>query len=145
MKRAITTRIIINNSVESIWQILMDYKSYSEWSPTIKPLSVFPEVGNNVKVLLTQPNGFQITMNPKILRKESNTELRWKGKLFVKGLFDGEHYFILNRIDANTTEFIQGEVFSGVLIPFLKRMIDKDTLAGFEMFNQALKIRCENT
>lgn len=144
MKRTIETSILIPQSVENVWKTLMDYKSYSAWSPTIKPLSEFPEVGKNVKVLLTQPNGFRITMNPVILCKDSNKELRWKGKLFVKGLFDGEHYFVLNRIDANTTEFIQGEVFSGLLIPFLKRMIDKDTLEGFELFNQALKQKVES-
>lgn len=143
MKRAIVTSIVIPQSVENVWKTLLDYKSYIEWSPTVQPSADFPEVGKHLKVLLKQPNGFKITMNPVILRKEENKELRWKGRLFIKGLFDGEHYFILNALDANTTEFTQGENFSGILVPFMKKMIDEDTFKGFELFNQALKKRME--
>ena len=131
MKREIKTSIVINSSLANIWKVLMDSSLYQEWSPTIKPLKSFPEINQRLKVLLSQPNGFQITMNPIILRKETNKELRWKGRLLVNGLFDGEHYFILNEIDSNTTEFIQGELFSGLLIPFMKKLIDVDTLEGF--------------
>lgn len=144
MKRTIESDILIERHAEMVWNVLMDYSSYPDWSPTIKPLFAFPEVGKQVKVLLTQPNGFKITMNPEILRKECSNELRWKGKLFFRGLFDGEHYFQLEKIDENTTKFIQGEKFSGLLVPFLKKMIDKDTLNGFELFNEALKSRVES-
>lgn len=144
MKRAIKTTILIQSSVEEVWSVLMDVSTYEQWSPTIKPLGEFPEVNSRIKVSLTQPNGFQITMNPIILKKDANKELRWKGRMFVNGIFDGEHYFILNKVDDNTTEFIQGEHFSGLLIPFMKKLIDIDTLKGFEMFNQALKQRVES-
>lgn len=139
MKRTLYTNIVIHNCVENVWKTLMQHDCYVDWSPTIKPLEPFPLVGKHLKVVLKQPNGFTITMNPVIIRKDVNKELRWRGKLLVPGLFDGEHYFILNKVDDNTTEFIQGEKFSGILVPFMKKMIDVDTLKGFEMFNQALK------
>ena len=34
-----------------------------------------------------------MTFKPNILVFEENKELRWLGKLFFKGLFDGEHKF----------------------------------------------------
>lgn len=145
MNRAIQTKILIHSPVDTVWEALMDYRYYPEWSPTIQPVANFPAVGHRLKIKLRQPNGFSITMNPQILVKDEPTELRWRGRLFFQGLFDGEHYFILREVDAYTTEFIQGENFSGLLVPFMHRMIDKDTLSGFDLFNQALKKRVERS
>ena len=82
-------------------------------------------------------------MNPVFLKIEKDKELRWKGKLGISGIFDGEHYFVLQVISVEQTKLIQGEIFSGILVPFLKKMINGNTLAGFEAFNAALKQRVE--
>ena len=82
-------------------------------------------------------------MNPVFLKIEKDKELRWKGKLGISGIFDGEHYFVLQVISVEQTKLIQGEIFSGILVPFLKKMIHGNTLAGFEAFNAALKQRVE--
>jgi len=143
MKKAIQTSIRIPQAVEKVWKVLMTVTSYPIWSPTLRPLAEFPAVGQHLKIVLMQPNGFKITMKPVILIKEDYTELRWRGSLFIRGLFDGEHYFRLTKIDENTTELTQGENFSGLLVPFLKKMIEQDTLEGFKLFNQALKEEVE--
>jgi len=69
--------------------------------------------------------------------------LRWVGKLVVKGLFDGEHFFVLEKVNDEVTHFIHGELFSGLLTTFTGKMID-DTKFGFEKMNDALKAACEN-
>ncbi|MGB0369407.1 MAG: SRPBCC domain-containing protein, partial [Flavobacteriales bacterium] len=89
----------------------------------------------------SKPQAFQ----PVVLKNERNREFRWKGKLFVQGLFDGEHYFQLNRISDNETEFIHGENFSGVFVGPIMSMIGDKTKAGFIAMNQALKNRVEQS
>jgi hypothetical protein len=38
-----------------------------------------------------------------------------------------------------TTTFIQSEKFRGILVPFFKKMLDKNTTNGFDLMNQKLK------
>ena len=41
------------------------------------------------------------------------------------------------------TRFIQGERFTGLLVPLLRKNLDRGTREGFEAMNQALKARVE--
>jgi hypothetical protein len=79
---------------------------------------------------------------PTILKYEKNRELRWIGKLFFKGLFDGEHYFVLSDNKDGTTTFLQGETFNGVLVPVFKSALN-NTKTGFNLMNEALKFEAE--
>jgi hypothetical protein len=38
-------------------------------------------------------------------------------------LFDGEHIFAVEPIDGGKTRFVQRELFSGLLVPLLRKMI----------------------
>lgn len=144
MRINIETQIQIQAPASVVWDILTDFGAYPSWSPTIKEFSGEPRAGFRSKVLLTQPGGSRIRMNPLFLRISEPSELRWKGKLFVGGLFDGEHYFRLEPLSSGETLFIQGEHFSGLLVIFLQKMIHGNSKAGFELFNKALKARAES-
>lgn len=143
MKEQIETQIIIDAHIEAVWAVLSDFKAYPEWSPTIAEFFGNPEVGKRTKVLLGQPGGTSMKMNPVFLKIEPNKELRWRGSLMINGIFDGEHYFILQNAGNNKTLLTQGEMFSGILVPFLKKMIQGNTKKGFELFNAAIKERVE--
>lgn len=138
----IETSILIDATVEDVWRVLSEFEAYSLWSPTIKQFEWQPVVGKRCKVLLEQPNGFKIKMNPKFLVIERNRELRWKGDLFIPGIFDGEHYFKLEQVAAGRIRFVQGELFSGLLVPFLGKLLI-ETRHGFDLFNKAIKTRVE--
>lgn len=81
---------------------------------------------------------------PRVLVFDAEREFRWKGQLLLPGIFDGEHYFILQPEPSGGTRFIHGEKFSGILLPFLSKSLDTSTLSGFREMNQALKQRCES-
>ncbi len=80
---------------------------------------------------------------PTVLAVEEHRELRWKGKLLLPGIFDGEHYFKLVPRPDGGILFEQGELFSGVLVPFFKRSLDVATKQGFVAMNVALKREAE--
>lgn len=143
MKEILETQVMINAPAAAVWDVLSNFKAYPEWSPSVREFEGTPIVGKRTKVLLQQPGGTSIKMNPIFLKIEKDKELRWKGRLGIRGIFDGEHYFILEEISAEQTRLIQGEIFSGILVPFLKKMIHGNTLAGFEAFNAAIKNRVE--
>jgi len=137
--RNIKTEVVINASVEEVWNVLMDHQSYPKWNPFIKQISGSTQPGNYLQVMLQSEGNKPMQFKPIVLSNSLNNEFRWKGKLFIKGLFDGEHYFLLEKIDDNHTKFIQGENFTGLLSGLLFKMIGKDTEDGFNAMNLALK------
>jgi hypothetical protein len=78
-----------------------------------------------------------------VLTVTPNSALRRLGNLLIPGIFDGEHYFQITQLAAGRVKFVQGERFSGVLIPFAKSSLEGGTKAGFVAMNQALKSRAE--
>ena len=80
---------------------------------------------------------------PTVLAVETNRELRWKGKLLIPGLFDGEHIFRLEPKPDGELIFHQSELFSGMLVPLFRRSLDSATRQGFIAMNLALKREAE--
>ena len=141
MKR-IETEILIEASPEKVWSVLTDFESHPRWNPFIKSIEGEKLVGKNLVVSIKPPGGGGMTFKPVVLKFDPLREFRWKGKLGVKGIFDGEHYFILEEAGASRTRFIHGEHFSGILVALMKGMLDI-TRDGFVLMNQSLKEECE--
>jgi hypothetical protein len=138
----IQTEILINTDITKVWDVLMNFDSYPKWNPFITSISGERKLGNRLTVSINPPGGKGMTFKPNILTLEANKEFRWKGKLGINGIFDGEHYFILESVDKDITKFIHGEKFSGLLVPFVRKMLDK-TQKGFQLMNESIKNECE--
>lgn len=142
MKR-IETSIIINASARQVWLQFTNFKSYPEWNPFIRSIKGELKAGNTITVELKPKDQKGMTFTPVVLAAEENREFRWKGKLFAKGLFDGEHFFRIEPLGDNQVKFIHGEQFTGLLVAPLLAMVGNSTKAGFEAMNKALKERAE--
>lgn len=141
--KEISTQITINAPAERVWQILTDFDQYPAWNPFIKSITGEPKVGDTIVARIEPPGAQGMTFNPTVLAFIPNQEFRWKGKLFVKGLFDGEHIFQLIPNADDTTTLLHREVFTGILVPLFSNMLDKNTMEGFILMNLALKQRAE--
>jgi hypothetical protein len=141
--KMVYSEILIKASPEKVWYEFTNFENYKSWNPFIKSLKGALKVGNKIEVLLTPPGKKGMTFKPKVLVYDSVLELRWIGKLLLKGIFDGEHTFLIKDNKDGTTTFIQFERFKGILIPFMGKMLDGNTLNGFNQMNEALKVRCE--
>jgi hypothetical protein len=141
----IKTEIEINAAPERVWSILMDFPSYPEWNPFIRRIEGIGEVGERLSVLIHPPGGQGMEFRPVVLGVIPNRELRWRGRVLLPGVLDGEHYFQLTQAGANRTRFVQAEFFSGLLAWLLKGKLDVGTKAGFEAMNQALRARAETS
>jgi hypothetical protein len=139
MAKEIKTEITINASPEKVWAILTDFANYPTWNPFIKSLKGTVAIGNKIETNLQPPGEKPMTFKPLILAFEENKELRWIGHLIVPGLFDGEHKFELIDNGNGTTLFKQSEKFNGILVPLFKKMLDVNTVDGFNQMNQKLK------
>lgn len=139
----IETQIEINAPAERVWSLLVDFPSYPRWNPFVRSIEGTLAVGQSLKVFIQPPGASGMRFRPTVLAVKPNSEFRWKGKLILPGLFDGEHYFQLeNRVGGGVT-FRQGEVFSGILVPLFRRALDGATTQGFIAMNEALKREAE--
>ncbi|WP_070138460.1 SRPBCC domain-containing protein [Crocinitomix algicola] len=139
MKLSIETKININAQPEQVWKVFSDFKSYPDWNPFISKLEGKVIVNQHIFVKLPGMN-----FKPKVERFDPLENLTWKGKLFIKGLFDGRHYFQLIPEANGTTTFIHGEDFSGILVFLFKKNLLTEIKDGFNNMNKALKERVES-
>ncbi len=138
----IKTEIIIKATDTKIWNILCDFENYKNWNPFIVNSSGKAIEGRKITNSMKIQNKVQ-TFKPVLLVVDENKKLEWLGSLFFKGLFDGQHYFEIEKIDKDYCKLTQGEHFRGILVKPILNKIRKDTLAGFVAMNEALKLEAE--
>lgn len=141
--KSILTEVEIAAPASAVWAELADSDAYADWNPFVKHLSGDLKVGNHLNVTIQSEGNSPMDFTPEVLVANADKELRWVGRLGVKGIFDGEHYFIMEETDRGTTIFRHGENFSGMLVYILLPLIGEDTENGFKAMNQALKSRVE--
>jgi hypothetical protein len=139
-KKNLSSEIIINAPVDTVWKEFTDFNEYPKWNPFIKSLAGEVEIGNAIHVVIQPKGGMPMSFNPVIIQLKENDILQWEGKLFLPGIFTGKHTFQLVRVDKNKTKFIQKENFNGVLVMFVDL---NPTLEGFKLMNLLLKERVE--
>jgi hypothetical protein len=141
--KELKTSIEINSSPAKVWKILLDFDKYPQWNPFIKKLRGKPKVGEKMEAKIHPPGQRDMKFKPILLKVDKNKELRWIGHLLFPGIFDGEHIFIIEKIENSKILFRQEEKFSGILVPIFWKNLYQHTRIGFIEMNQALKERAE--
>jgi hypothetical protein len=138
------TEIDIAAPAEVVWSVLADLAAYPSWNPFLVRVAGTLAAGERLEVTFSPPGAKGMTIRPTLLSVEPGREVVWLGRLAgVPKLFDGEHHLELEPIDRERVRFRQWERFGGILVPFLRKMLDVNTRAGFEAMNAALKARAE--
>src|SRR5690554_2844594 len=99
--KQIETEILIDAAPEAVWKVLTDFENHPLWNPFIQSIEGEKVVGKTLVVSIKPPDGNGMTFRPEVLVFEPYREFRWRGKLGIKGIFDGEHYFLLSRAGEN--------------------------------------------
>lgn len=133
-KKEIKTSIEIQAPPEIVWKVLTNFQEYKNWNPFLKSIEGDVAVGNKIKI-----NAGGTTFRPTVLVFDENRELRWIGRLLFKGVFDGEHKFIILDNGDSTTTFKHEEDFNGFIVPLLAGKLDVEVQQAFEAMNQKLK------
>lgn len=129
---------------QKVWDVLTAFAAYEAWNPFIVRAQGVAQAGARPKLSMRQTSDGRVwTFSPVITRCEAPHELRWLGRLWLPGLFDGEHIFRLRETAQGHTQLTQQENFSGVLVRAFARRLQRDTQAAFARMNVALKARVE--
>lgn len=143
--KTLSTETTIRADARRIWTILTDFAQYPQWNPFIRSIDGRLQQGEQLRVQLQPPGGRAMTFTPVVLDVQPERGFRWRGRLFIPGLFDGEHHFRIEPAGNGTCRFLHGEEFGGILVPLLWKSLDTSTRQGFQAMNEALKERAEQT
>jgi hypothetical protein len=140
-RNEIRTEATIAGTADEVWNVLVDFAHYGEWNPAMRSVQGKAAVGERLTIAFERSPGKTMTLRPTVLAADTGHEFRWMGRLLLPGIFDGEHLFELHEDEPGTVRFVQSERFSGVLVPFLRKMIEVETLDQFHRVNDALATR----
>ena len=143
--KAIETHIIVDSTPEKTWDILTNFEEYGLWNPFMTKVEGDAKLGAKIKVQIRTMGGKERIYHPIITRFEINKELRWKGKSFLPGIFDGERIFLIDKSADNKVVFFHKELFSGLGVKLVGKKLAENLGEGFEKMNLALKKRAENS
>jgi hypothetical protein len=140
--KEIRTEIDIKASPEKVWEVLTDFNNFPQWNPFIRQINGDPKVGTKLKIHLHTSSGKSRTYRPTVTKVEPNRELRWSGKSFIPGMFNGERIFSIE-LKTNHVRFVHREIFTGLGVALAGNRLDKDMYQSFEKMNDAFKEEVE--
>ena len=140
--KKIDTSIRINASPAIVWGVLTDFAAYPSWNPFITNIEGILRAGERLIIRVVPPGQKGMAFRPRVLVAEPERQLRWKGRLIVPGLFDGEHSYRIEPA-ADGSRFYHSEQFTGLLTHMMPASSFEAVREGFEAMNDALKRRAE--
>lgn len=141
--KTLITEILINADTGKVWQVLTDFPSYPDWNPFIKTIKGDLITGSRLNATMKLEGRKEKSFRPWVISVTPGEKLCWREKFLFKGLFDGTHYFTLEKKAEGKTNLIHGENFKGLLTRTILRKTGAGTLSAFEHMNEALKDRAE--
>ena len=142
--KTLSTGIKIIAKPEKVWDILTKFSDYEEWNPVMTRIIGEAGLGKKIEVHIRTIKGKNRTYHPTITKFDINKELRWQGRSFLPGIFEGERIFEIKEISSEEISFIHLEVFRGIGVKLMGNRLDEDLQQSFEAMNIALKARAES-
>ena len=134
------SEVTINAPAERVWAVLADMKAYPEWNPFFVKAKGNLVVGEDLDLTMLPVGKSAQDFSPTVVEVSRPTKLVWRGRLGVRGLFDGTHSFVIEPVNERSVKFSQHEDFSGIFVPFVGF---EPYHQGWEKMNAALKQRAE--
>ncbi len=138
---AIRTSVEIDAPRDKVFAVLADFSSYPECNPYHRKITGVFEEGADLVIEVLRPDGKQFEVPPHLIRIVENEEISWGGGL--RGVFYGEHRFLLQPSANGGTLLMHNEDFSGFAIGFAD--LPPDVIAqGYQQMNHELKAFMED-
>lgn len=135
--------IEIDAPAERVWDVLADTRRYPEWNPFVTGIAGELREGAPIKFTVRAPGRAPVTFSARVTRLVPGRELRWRGRWFAPGLFDGDHALTVEALGEGRSRFRTREEVTGLLLPLLGTAM-RQTQAGFEELCRAVKARAES-
>ncbi len=131
----------INANADTIWGLLADGSSWTDWNPTIVSFDGNIALGERVKLVSTVNPKRAFKLN--VAEFDAPSRMVWSDGMPL-GLFTGTRTYSLQPAAGGGTEFVMEEVYTGLLAPLITKSIP-DMTESFEQFADGLKAAAEGS
>jgi hypothetical protein len=133
-----SVRCAIHATPARIWSLLTDASRFPAWNSTVTSLEGTIALGE--KLALKVPLDPKRTFTPRVTKLEPERAMEWSDGFAP--MFKGVRTFTLEAKAGGVTEFAMTEVFSGAMLPMIKKSLP-DFGPAFETFARDLKRAAE--
>ncbi|BAJ32683.1 MULTISPECIES: SRPBCC domain-containing protein [Kitasatospora] len=116
---------------DSAWQLLTDHARYPQWHPVVVRVEGELAVGARQTEVVRTASGRELTFHPVLTVVDPGRELARAGRLFVPGLLDNTHRYLITDLGDGRVRVTQSERFTGLLAPLLRGRTARDTRTRF--------------
>ena len=134
----IRTEIEVAAPPAQVWQRLVDLQSYARWNPLITHIAGDLLEGARLSVTYSFADGSELRFVPHLIVVRPPQELRWRSRLWLRGILDSEHSLVLQPVPSGGTRVAQIEVVTGWALKYVGRRLTH-TARGLIGMNEALK------
>ncbi len=132
--------IDIDASPERVWAAIIDFPGYAAWNTQLAYLGGEVRPGGQLHLKLSAEGAAPYEFKAAISHFEENRRFAWIARTGIPRLFDGEHFFELERLPSGGTRLTNREEYRGVLSMVMERLpMMKSAPAGFEKMNVEMK------
>jgi hypothetical protein len=134
------TKIEVRATPQRIWSLLTNAADFPRWNSTVTRIT--GTIAQGERLALEVPAAPGRTFRPRVTRLEPERTMVWSDGFAP--MFKGVRTFTLEPHADGTTTFSMVEVFSGAMLPMIKRSLP-DFGPSFEAYATDLKREAERT
>lgn len=138
--RTIEATVVIDAPRAAVWNVLTAAGDYRDWNPFICDVRGTFTPGARLRIRVRPAGRRAMTFRPRVVEEAPPVRLRWVGRLWIPGICDADHEFVLAEMADGTTQLTQRETFKGILVPLLAGTL-APTRRGFQAMHEALARR----
>jgi hypothetical protein len=142
--RAISSEIEIDAPIDRVWSILCDFDSYPEWNPFTVSVKTTLELGSPVdmQVKLRPPKAMhQVEHVSAVVPGE---RVCWGGNVGPRWFISADRCQVLTDLGGGRTRYVTTDVFTGLGVGLMFRIVGRHVQRGFDDVARALKARAES-
>lgn len=136
------TDIVINAPAEKVWAVLTDFENMPSWSSTFQGVEGDMAEGAEITSIYKGLFGKEMRIDHPLVTYIEGEEFSWSSEVAM-GIVDN-HIFRVEKIDENTTKFVQTDQPHGGATRVLGAAVSKMFKSMYETFNEELKERVES-
>lgn len=112
-------RRTIRATPATVWTLLTDAERFPRWNSTVSKLEGRIALGETLAIQTPAAPGR--TFKPKVTKLEPGASMEWSDGFAP--MFRGVRTFEVREVEPGVTEFAMEEVFSGVMLPMIRRSL----------------------
>jgi hypothetical protein len=135
-------RIGIQASSDAIWELIYDLSTWKDWNPLYVEAEGQVRIGSALALKMVLPGDEPMVIRPTVLEWVPYEQLHWRLRL-MGGLVTTTRYIEIEQLGPASCVVSNGEIFGGLLGPYVAKRMGRKVWRGFEAMNQALKDAAE--